>query len=86
MSSNTAPYATMHDLPKYEKRADAVSAPWFKDQPDVHCGRGHDPEPYITCNSQTAPFATFHNLPPPQEVIFPSSFLSTYRLYADVSL
>jgi len=67
MSSNTAPYATMHDLPKYEKRADAVSAPWFKDQPDVHCGRGHDPEPYITCNSQTAPFATFHNLPPPQE-------------------
>jgi hypothetical protein len=68
MSSNNAPYATMHDLPKYEKRSDAAAAPWMKDQPQIHCGRGHDPELYVACNSQTAPFATFHNLPRRMEV------------------
>ena len=66
--STHAPYATMHDLPKYEKRADAVGAPWFKDQEAVKCSRGHDPLPYIACNSRTAPFATFHNIPETAEV------------------
>lgn len=61
--STHAPYATLHDLPKYEKRADAVEAPWFKDQETVKCARGHDPVPYVACNSRTAPFATFHNIP-----------------------
>lgn len=68
MSSTNAPYATLHDLPKYEKRADVVGAPWFKDQETVKCSRGHDPIPYITCNSRTAPFATFHNIPETSEV------------------
>jgi len=67
MSSTNAPYATLHDLPKYEKRADVVSAPWFKDQETVKCSRGHDPIPYIACNSTTAPFATFHNIPQTSE-------------------
>jgi hypothetical protein len=65
--STHAPYATLHDLPKYEKRAEAVGAPWFKDQETVKCSRGHDPVPYIACNSRTAPFATFHNVPKPAE-------------------
>lgn len=68
MSIN-APYATLHDLPKYEKRAGVVGAPWFKDQETVKCSRGHDPIPYITCNSRTAPFATFHNMPETTELI-----------------
>lgn len=80
MSSINAPYATLHDLPKYEKRADVVGAPWFKDQEAVKCSRGHDPIPYIACNSRTAPFATFHNIPETSEVQFsPSSSDSNYH-------
>lgn len=72
--STHAPYATLHDLPKYEKRADAVEAPWFKDQETVKCARGHDPVPYVACNSRTAPFATFHNIPNSAEVIISPIF------------
>jgi hypothetical protein len=67
MSSGTAPYATLNDLPRFEKRGEVTSAPWMKEQPVPHNGRAHNHEPYITCNSQTAPFATFHNQPLPLE-------------------
>ncbi|CAM6026540.1 unnamed protein product [Sphagnum balticum] len=64
MSSTKAPYATLHDLPKFEKRSDVVSAPWLKDDiVPFNCGRGASPDCYIPSNSQTAPFATFHNQP-----------------------
>ncbi|XP_024372528.1 uncharacterized protein [Physcomitrium patens] len=63
MSSWNAPYATLHDLPKYEKRPDVAGAPWSRDQAAVKSSRGQDPLPYVTCNSRTAPFATFHNTP-----------------------
>ncbi|CAK9876300.1 unnamed protein product [Sphagnum jensenii] len=64
MSSTKAPYATLHDLPKFEKRSDVVSAPWLKDDiAPFNCGRGASPDCYIPSNSQTAPFATFHNQP-----------------------
>ncbi|CAM6048708.1 unnamed protein product [Sphagnum compactum] len=71
MSSTKAPYATLHDLPKFEKRSDAVSAPWLKDDiAPFNCGRGASPDCYIPSNSQTAPFATFHNQPRHHEGIF----------------
>lgn len=74
MSSWNAPYATLHDLPKYEKRPDVAGAPWSRDQAAVKSSRGQDPLPYVTCNSRTAPFATFHNTPneadPKAEVTF----------------
>uniref|UniRef100_A0A7I4CTF3 Uncharacterized protein n=1 Tax=Physcomitrium patens TaxID=3218 RepID=A0A7I4CTF3_PHYPA len=63
MSSTNAPYATLHDLPKWEKRADVGQAPWCQDQTAFKSSRGHDPLPYVACNSRTAPFATFHNIP-----------------------
>ncbi len=71
MSSGTAPYATLSDLPRFEKRGKVTSAPWMKEQAVPHNGRAHNHEPYITCNSQTAPFATFHNQPLPLEVRVP---------------
>ena len=70
MSSNSAPYATLHDLPKFEKRTADVRAPWFKEQAAVKNVRGQDPLPYVTCNSKNAPYATFDNVPKPAEVIF----------------
>jgi hypothetical protein len=68
MSSNTAPYATLSDLPKFEKRTADVRAPWFKEPAAVKNVRGQDPMPYVTCNSKNAPYATFHNVPKPDEV------------------
>jgi hypothetical protein len=60
----------LHDLPKFEKRSDVVSAPWLKDDiTPFNCGRGASPDCYIPSNSQTAPFATFHNQPRHHEVI-----------------
>lgn len=67
MSSNTAPYATLYDLPKFEKRTADVRAPWFKEPAAVKNVRGQDPMPYVTCNSKNAPYATFHNVPKPDE-------------------
>lgn len=64
----SSPYATMADKPVFQRRADAVVAPWFKDEPAHLTGRGHDPEAFYPCNSQTAPFATFHNIPRQMEV------------------
>jgi len=68
MSSSTAPYATLNDAPKFEKRAGEVRAPWFKEQAAVKSVRVKDPLPYITCNSKNAPYATFHNVPKATEV------------------
>ncbi|KAG0579640.1 hypothetical protein KC19_4G112500 [Ceratodon purpureus] len=68
MSSNSAPYATLHDLPKFEKRTADVRAPWFKEQAAVKNVRGQDPLPYVTCNSKNAPYATFDNVPKPAEL------------------
>jgi hypothetical protein len=67
MSFNTAPYATLNDAPKFEKRVGDVRAPWFKDQAAAKSVRVKDPLPYKTCNSKTAPYATFHNVPKPTE-------------------
>jgi hypothetical protein len=79
MSSTKAPYATLHDLPKFEKRSDVVSAPWLKDDiAPFNCGRGASPDCYIPSNSQTAPFATFHNQPHHHEVIGIPSLLPPY--------
>jgi len=63
MSSTTAPYATLNDAPKFEKRVGDVRAPWFKEPPAAKGLRVKDPLPYITCNAKTAPYATFQNVP-----------------------
>ncbi|KAG0614804.1 hypothetical protein M758_6G204700 [Ceratodon purpureus] len=70
-SRMSSPYATMADMPIFEKRADAVLAPWLKDEPAVLSGRSHDPDAFMPCNSQTAPFATFHNVPRSLEYVGP---------------
>ena len=86
MSSDKAPYATLHDLPKYEKRGDVVSAPWMKDQAHIQSGRGTTNEPYVACNSQTAPFATFHNMPQAMEVGLALSLSHTHTHTHTLSL
>jgi hypothetical protein len=69
----------LHDLPKFEKRSDVVSAPWLKDDiAPFNCGRGASPDCYIPSNSQTAPFATFHNQPRHHEVIGIPSLLPSH--------
>lgn len=63
MSSNNAPYATLKDTPKFEKRVGDVRAPWFKEPAAAKSLRIKDPLPYVPCNAKTAPYATFHNVP-----------------------
>jgi hypothetical protein len=67
-TTTTTPYATLSDLPRFEKRGHATSAPWMKEQATPHSSRGSNHEPYVPSNSQTAPFATFHNQPLPRQV------------------
>ncbi|CAM6074031.1 unnamed protein product [Sphagnum tenellum] len=66
-TTTTTPYATLSDLPRFEKRGHATSAPWMKEQATPHNSRGSNHEPYVPSNSQTAPFATFHNQPLPRQ-------------------
>lgn len=67
-TTTTTPYATLSDLPRFEKRGHTTSAPWMKEQATPHNSRGSNHEPYVPSNSQTAPFATFHNQPLPRQV------------------
>ncbi|CAM6102447.1 unnamed protein product [Calypogeia fissa] len=67
MSSKDAPYATMHDLPKYQEREKVGSAPWERDERPAHGHSSTRVEPHYFSSSQTAPFATSDNLPIPRQ-------------------
>ncbi|KAL2633935.1 hypothetical protein R1flu_005414 [Riccia fluitans] len=67
MSSKEAPYATLHDLPRYQEREKVGSAPWEKDQTPAPSSRGPHYEPSFYPSSKTAPFATNDNLPMPRQ-------------------